>query len=448
MKYIIILLFIVFIIDWENRNKSTYSIMLIIFLSSFVANPLISYGVHIGISGVLVWVVFLLRQLKSNNKVVGIISWKMYGVIIGLAVYGLILGLTNVDNLRISLNKESNLVQIVNVTFYLFTIAIFIRISESSFFNIQRRYLLIKVFVFSVFFHLITILVINFGYGSIIPEFLTGSATIMEESDKDLLGVVRNAGLIGDYELIVDYSIMVLLFSILLVLHKKNKLIGYCGIISAIIIGSFSGTRSFFVVLTLIIILISFFNILFVRRKLQIIKMIVLFLLLFGILYFFLLKDLVVFQRLLFAFDLFDSGAGVQQVANRDFSSYLPHFFDITPFSGYGSMFFHSLYDNSLVSHNIFLALYVKYGFFGVFPYTLLLLFLLKKLIILVSKLKEGNLKIETILILSFFIGLIFQEYKVSAIRYFNTILMYTIYFMFLYSHIRLFEIKINNKKK
>ena len=126
--------------------------MLIVFLSSFVANPLASFGIHIGISGIFIWVVFFLDQFKVGKKRVSMILRKVYFVIIGIAIYGLILGLLNLDDTKLSPDRESNIVQIINVTLYLLTVAAFIKISEPVFFNPAKRFLLLKAFVFSVFF--------------------------------------------------------------------------------------------------------------------------------------------------------------------------------------------------------------------------------------------------------------------------------------------------------
>ncbi|MFV8341104.1 hypothetical protein [Flavobacterium sp. XS2P39] len=419
--------------------------MLIVFLSSFVANPLASFGIHIGISGILIWVVFFLDQFKVGKKRLSMIPRKVYFVIIGIAIYGLILGLLNLDDTKLSPDRESNIVQIINVTLYLLTVAAFIKISEPVFFNPAKRFLLLKAFVFSVFFHLFTVLITNYGYANLIPDFLIGSATIMDEGDKGLTDIVRNAGLIGDYELIVDYSIIVIFASLMLILHSENKILGVSGIISSIVIGSFSGTRSFFVVLVIVLLLIFFFNLLFIRNKFKAIKMIGVLLFLFFGLYYFILKDLVVFERLLFAIDLYNSGASIEETSNRNVLSYLPEFINSTPFIGNGSFFFFYLYKESLVSHNIFLALYTKYGIIGIMPLLMLLIYLFSRLVKFVLNSKNDAQKTEIILFISFLIGLLFQEWKVSGIRFFASIIIYVIFFMILYSHV--YTLKLIQKK-
>jgi hypothetical protein len=419
--------------------------MLIVFLSSFVANPLASFGIHIGISGIMVWLVFLLGQFKENKKKVIIIPNKVYFVIIGIAIYGLILGLLNLGDTKLSPDRESNIVQIVNVTFYWLTVAVFIKISESVFFNPVKRFLLLKAFVFSVFFHLVAVLITHYGYSNLLPDFLVGSATVMDESDKGLTDIVRNAGLIGDYELIVDYAIIVIFMALILIVHSKNITLSFLGIIASIVISAFSGTRSFFVVILIIMLLFLFCNFILIKNKIKVLKMISVLLFLFFGLYIFILKDLVVFERLMFAIDLFKSGASIEGTANRNVLSYLPTFIENTSFLGNGSFFFFSLHNNSLVSHNIFLALYAKYGFIGIVLLFVLLLYFFKMLFKFIIKTKNELQKMETILFLSFLVGLLFQECKVSGIRFFASIMIYVIFFMILYSHV--YSLKLIRKK-
>jgi hypothetical protein len=170
----------------------------------------------------------------------------------------------------------------------------------------------------------------------------------------------------------------------------------------------------------------------------------VLLFLFFG-LYIFILKDLVVFERLMFAIDLFKSGASIEGTANRNVLSYLPTFIENTSFLGNGSFFFFSLHNNSLVSHNIFLALYAKYGFIGIVLLFVLLLYFFKMLFKFIIKTKNELQKMETILFLSFLVGLLFQECKVSGIRFFASIMIYVIFFMILYSHV--YSLKLIRKK-
>ena len=419
--------------------------MLIVFLSSFSSNPLASFGIHLGFSAIMIWAVFLLGQFNVGGKRARMIPTKVYFVIIGIAIYGLILGMLNIGDIKLSPYKQSNIIQIINVTLYFLTAAAFIKISEGVFLNPAKRFLLLKAFIFSVFFHLFAVLVANYGYGNLIPDFLVGSSTIMEESDKGLTNIVRSAGLIGDYELIVDYTIVVIFTALILILNSKNKILGVLGIIASIVIGSFSGTRSFFVVLVIILLLIFFFNFLFSRNKIKGLKSFGLIFILFFGLYHFILKDLVVFDRLLYAIELYNSGVGIEKASNRNFLTYLPEFINKTHLTGHGSFFFHSLYDNSLVSHNIFLALYAKYGIFGIIPFIMLLSYFFFRLFKFLLKSKNEIQKAETILFLSFLIGLLFQQWKVSGIRFFSSIFIYVIFFMILYSHVH--SLKLIQKK-
>jgi len=409
--------------------------MLIAFVSSFIANPFMGFNVFVGLSGILIWYVFL-ADLFSPNNFKSFIPKKVYLIIIFIAFYGILLGILNTGS-HLSPGKVSNTYQLINVTIYILTIAAFLKISGNSFAIPEYRYKIIKFFTFSAFIQLLSFFLIHYSSSDFIPEFLRGSNVVADEVDKQLYGIDRFSGLIGDYELIVDYAIIVIFFNLMLIQREKRWLVPVLSMTSAIIIASLSGTRSFYVVLLVIFVLIVLLSLIYSAINKRILKIGIIISVVFLLIYYFVLKDLVIFERLEFAIELYKGGAGIEEASNRNLTAGIPEIISTVPLTGSGSFFFFALKNNPMVSHNLLFALYVKYGILGVGTF---LLFVGSLFFNLLKKLRNEriiNNKIEIIYILSFFAGLFLQEMKISALRYFQTMLVYAIFFLFIYAHIK-----------
>lgn len=430
-----ILLLVILISHWELRGKHFKSLLLIVFLSSFVANPFKESDFFMGLSGVLVWLSFFIRYILLGKRDKDYLPGYLYKIILFISFYGLLVGLFFVDE-SISVHTVSDVSQLINFTFYLITILLFIRISNSYFKTPSTRYQLMSVFVLSSALHCFAILMTSFGYESLLPSFLVGEQTIMDEADKGLTEISRSAGLIGDYELITDYAIMVMLYCAILLLNDKKKYASIAGLIFAFIIGSFSGTRSFFVVLGITSVAILVLN-LFTVKSFKIFKYFLIVVVGFFFLYVVFLKNLVVFQRLQFAGELFFSGASIEETANRNLSSSMEQILSIVPIFGYGSFFFILFNNDSIVSHNLYFAIYVKYGIIGI---SLFAFFIIRMLYLAKTKLTKSrskNDKVQLIFLIAFLLGLLLQETKISFVRYFQTIFIYVIFFMVIYFQLK-----------
>ena len=121
-------------------------------------------------------------------------------------------------------------------------------------------------------------------------------------------------------------------------------------------------------------------------------------------------------------------------MSNRNFGQAIPSILNNTSILGNGAFFFNTLDHDEMVSHNLLLASFAKFGIPGVF----LILYLFYKSSLMMLRVIKNNYinysyKSEAIILLSLLLSLFLQEMKISAIRFLSPMLIYTMLFMHIY---------------
>lgn len=444
--FVILVSVIFFVLTLNGREKFTISIM-IFFLSFGVVFQ--SKLIPLGLNGMLIWSIWFAIRLKGFIQSEAIKDWRRISNKIYLFYYflvtGIVLALLQTKKLdTFTQIPESN--QILNFSLYILTIVYFIKILV----NFQTDYVFQRkmqlYFSCSIFLQLIIYILPLFGFSSFTESIQQRSIQEFNDSliDQD---VKRFTGVLGDYELIVDYVMVIIAISFINILNNFKKIAYFVILLTAIGIGLASGTRSF------IVVIVAFFGIYFIlsffymRGNVSILKLLftVLFTLVISL---FVLKnygDLPIFERFETAIDIFNASGDLNEATNRHLSVALPIFLKNTSVLGNGSLYFNQLAGNEMVSHNLLMATYAKFGIVGLG--TVIFLFS-KSAYLLFSKLKKSDsflLKKESLIYFSLIVSLFFQQMKISALRYQNTMLIYAFIFMLIYFNLNKKELyKIN----
>lgn len=422
------------IFSYVTLKHYKLAIKLIIFNISFLIPFQTSY-LPVGLPGLQIILFIILTIFIRNNKGIKLSSLtsksKAFILLYYFLVIGLLIGLyyTAID-IDFTDAGFSNLTQVIYFSLNLIVIILFVKIL----FSIEHDFLfyrsLIKIFCFSILVHAIAFSI--FANTSIAPILFYNA-----ESDSANLNteIVRFNSLIGDYELTIDYILITIGFSLSLYLREK-KIVNLVLILIAVWLGLMTGTRSFVVVGGIFFISFVLFCIRGAKIKFAffIVSIIVFYLLSTSIFASQIFNNNPLIIRLSQTIEeLKGNKVSVSQLANRDFGSATEELLNHTGFFGNGAFTFNKFNNNEMVSHNIFLAVYAKYGIVGL----LVLVWLLRKLIIRLIKTIANSSNIvvrrEATLFLLLLICLILQELKISAIRNISVLLIYTFFFFSIY---------------
>ena len=398
--------------------------------------------IPIGLTGILIWSIWFSFIIKHNNIGINIINWNVISPkLMWLYVFiflGAIIGIINVDSLD-TYTKDSQFTQVFRLTLSLLTIVFFIKIlvnyRDDYIFQKKLKY----IFTLSIFLHLMPLIAEKIG---ILNSLVALSYTTFEDSLIQT-EVSRFSGLFGDYELIIDYCLMIVALTISnFILYKGNKLISILTILATLFMGIQSGTRSFLIILPLFF--ISFYLLSWIfsiyRRKFT-----VLFLTFSGLVYLFVMKfssQIIVFERLFEAKQIYSSTGSLNEASNRHFGKSVNSIMENVMIIGNGSLAFDQINGDEMVSHNLLMHTYSRYGITGLF---LLLVLFFKSIISslkCIIKTKSKIQKIEGIILVSLLISLLIQEMKISAIRYQHSMLIYTFLFILVYYYLYQFKTK------
>ena len=379
-------------------------------------------------------------KIRSWRIISSKIIWLYYFLLVGI-----ILGLLNLSYGYDGNSFASPLSQIFNYSLYILTVILFIKILIQFRFDFEFHYQLMLVFSLSVLMHLIANVLPAIGYSNSLPSFLVGNSEITQDLPTST-GIFRFVGLLGDYELIVDYCLIVIGFSVILY-FRKHRIVSIICIIASLLVAIMSGTRSS--IIGLVIFTLTYF-LTYTLKNFKLMKIfriisvctIILFCFIFA--YSQWLHNFKIFNRLEQAYLLYQETGSLQVAANRDLSDSIPIIIKNTSFLGNGSLFLNTIGGDSMVSHNLLFAIYAKYGL----PGLLLILYLFySSFRILIRNIKFAKLEFlqkEFIVILSIVMALFFQQMKVSALRFLPSLLIYTFLFMHIYFLSPRAEIKKN----
>lgn len=414
-----------------NEKKA---IKIIIFFLPVEIIPAATSGLQLNISGFLIWVMWLGR-LFFGNKYVKYDKINNVRYVIILLYYfcisGIILGLNNqhedFDYFSNHVLNASPSEQIINISLFILTSILFIKLLYQYKYDFPFQKNLINIFIITVFLQLLSVF-IDFTKLNELP--LLNRITSFVASDYDLQhGLVkRYSGLLGNYELIVDYCMIVIAFSITVYNYSKTKY--FISIVFAFVLALASGTRSFLIVFLIFIISIYFINLF--KNKLAIKYSILVF---FSIVTIFLLyqqyfSQVPIFYRAEMIFKLQDL-SDYDTLTNREFSK-TPLIIESASILGKGSFYLWHLDNVLIVSHNVFLAFYAKYGIVGFLFILILFVVTIYRLLKFIFKIKFNIFQNEAIILLSLVISLFFQQIKISFIRELTPILMYIFLFVYI----------------
>ena len=406
---------------YKGNRKQLLNIMYFILPIEFYSPVVNTFNINLGVSlnSVFIWIIaFLLFSDKNSNDIYSKRLTKFYNAF--LSFVGVILIL-----ITISLWNIENIAYLDKYTIFKLKIDVYQQIINSSiwyFTALLLAYILVKKIQTindirnAIFYFSLGILPYLFAntFGFFPLARITNNIINLDE-----ISYSRKSGISIDYELVVDYCMIVIGFSI--ILFKKNKVISSLLLFSSLIVGIQTGTRSF-------LFCILIFAIVFFFSKISV-KNLILYIFSFFVLWRLGLPlfinefgNLLIIQRLNSAIKNFN---GIEMFLNRDFS-FIPSIILETPLFGYGFGYFWHFRNNEIVSHNIVIALYVRFGLLGLY---LFYYFFIKKIVLLLNSKINEHLNLEKTVLLSLLISLIFEQLKVSFIRYSTTILIYTFLF-------------------
>ena len=276
---------------------------------------------------------------------------------------------------------------------------------------------LMFIFNLSVFVHLLSYLSMRLSL-PLIPSFLTTGSS--ESTDQ-----YRFMGLMRDYELIVDYLITVIGFSMWMIYYNKHRIFSFAFMGTAFILGFLSGTRSFFV--TCILLLMVNTSLVLLKsgsRKKIIISLI--FVIIVAVVFVY-AEGMEIFRPV---FDRAqDSIYAIQHgqielAANRQWSEAIPVVIEKAGLLGHGAFLCGHFYDHVMVPHCLYLDMYSKFGLLGIVA----LVFLFFKMSKMSYKIGSGEF-----ILFSTVITLAVHQSKISALRNIESMLIYTFLFTAIY---------------
>ena len=437
LKYALVLVLSLGVFIGALKGHEKLALKAIVFSLSFAATPFRSDGLLVGLSGIMIitlWLGVLMQKngrprLYDGDDLGSTLKFLVYFLVGGIALAFL---QTNYD--RDTATDISAGLQILNYSLYIIILIIFVKMMLRFKDDREFQHELMHVFILSAFVHLAVIVLTIFGYGSAVPSFLVSSEVTREDFGIEAIAV-RFSGLIGDYELLVDYCMIAIGLALVLVFRKEHRLTAALSIVAAFITALSTGTRSFLVIVAVFAALIFLFYAIYHFDPTKITKIVILTV---GVwfcavyIYSIVFPDDIIFRRLEVAFDLLRAG-DVEGASNRNLLSAVPDFLGTTPIWGYGSLFLNVLDGNEIVSHNVFLAAYAKYGFIGI--YAVLALFV-QTFIISFRTIRTSTVAIirdEGIVMFALAAALFLQELKISALRMLPSLLIYTFFFLLVY---------------
>ena len=435
---LILLGVVFFILTMKGKEKLTISLM-IFFLSFGIVFQ--STMIPIGLNGTLIWSIWFAFLLQKKN----IVNWLVISQQLIWFYYAIIAGAILVPLQQENLDPDfvlSQGTQIINLSLFMLTVIFFIKIMVNYKDDLQFQNWLKIVFCSSIILQYFSYLAPHLGAESF--SSLVESDSSVDMHDGQIRSEInRFGGVIGDYELLIDYCMIILAISYGYISTNKYKSLSFAIIIITIMTAILTGTRSFFVVLPVFLVTYLIISLFFIPNNKSLNKVGFHYISLIFIVFIFyiLFKDMPVFERLQVAMISFDSSGNLSDASNRDILGAIPDLISGVGFFGNGSVYLTTIHGNEMVSHNLMLAIYAKYGVIGEF---MLLSLFVKPILLLLKTIKRRNtlyVKINSAIFVSLLISLFVQETKISMLRYQTTLLIYAFIFILIFFH-------LNNEKE
>jgi hypothetical protein len=416
------------IITYINENLG----LKIIVLTLSVLLPFKNNYLPIGLPGIFIIIFTIISSIKENKSIYSINNLVAYSrkfvFLYYLLIAGFFIGFYNT-----AIGKDfteghySNFNQMFVISLQIISIILFIKILLTYRFDFKFQSELLRWFGFSILFHLVTYLISK-------NSTLTSIFFFHSEYDSDLinLDVNRFMSLIGDYELTIDYVLINSCFLLLLKNRFKDYWLHLLLIPLSIWIGLTTGTRSFIVIGLVFFVLFVLFV---AKRKILFLSgfMVTFFLFFNSDLLAKYLSQSVVFSRFNKTLEQFENDQSITKLSGRDFSQAISDLLPEASIMGFGSFIISKFNENEMVSHNLFLAMYAKYGIPGLVMLLSLFIYLFKTLAKTIKTSKTSSIQFEAKLLLITLCCLMFQQYKISGLRNISVMLIYTFFFFNIY---------------
>jgi len=440
LKDIFLILIGIFIISLVFLGKEKTAISIMVFLLPFgILFP--SDLIPIGLNGIIIWSIYITLIIKYNSsksiqsswtKISSKLLWLYYILFIG--IFMTVINQEDIDLItQISIQRQviNNSVSIISI---IFLINILVPYRNNLIFQNKIK----NIFILSISLQILPF-VLPFAFSNSFTNSLTTHSTITQQDDLSSIGN-RFSGVVGDYELFVDYCLIIISLSFSNYINNINKYFYLSVLILTSYLAILSGTRSFLIVFPLFIMLYYIFDIYINKTVIStnyLKSNFIIYLVIFLSMSYLVTINInsSIFTRLFESLDSYNQNHNLNEMTNRNFIDLIPEITKISIF-GVGSLDVFRVGTNEMVSHNLFFHTYAKYGIIGLI---LILYLFVNTISLLIRTLKYNNSKVylkNTIVYLSLFISLFINEMKISFIRYQTSMLFYTFLFVLIYFHI------------
>jgi len=434
LKYLILIFFVVLDFILVLSNKDKIAIGILVATIPFAAHPFINanFPILLGLNAFIIWSIWLAQIVKKNLFNIQSNSWTVISKKVRYLYYFLIVGLllpiikSNYSNFN--LGRYTPFESIINYSLSILTIILFIKIMVNYRYDFEFQDKLMAIFISTSFLQFGSFVFNYTGYGHLLPKFL-----VTQQEFSELY--YRFSGLLGDYELIVDYSMAVIGFALILIIKRKYIFLSIGSILMATLIGILSGTRSFLVIL----LIFMFFVYIFFTIKLHLYRKTFKFILQIAFISFiviYVIENLVpaytIFARTSESIEYLREG-DIPTAINRNLVKAFPVIIKNSGFLGNGSMLIYQIEGNGTVYHNLYYAVYANFGIIGLFALLYLIFSSTSLLFKIIRKTKNMQLSQESIILLALLISLFVQQMKISATRYISSMLVYAFIFLNVY---------------
>jgi hypothetical protein len=412
-------------------GKKKIAMAMLFFFIPFYANPFRQEGYYflMGINAFVVWGIwsgdFMCKVIQGERINVRTLSARSLALLYCLIV-GVVLGLSNDRTAQFEFAYGHSLTQsLINCSLFIVTILLFLRITADYSRDYEFQDRLCLVLILTPFLQLGCLIVYLFGFNNALPSFLINVMHVEENFD-------RFAGLLIDYELIVDYSLIMISCALVLIVRGKYILTAILSILSSGVIGVFSGTRAFAavtIVFSGLLLIIMIWRYGTSGRVFRLLLFGGASILVIGFICIEMFPEGPVFERLESSLWFFKKG-DYKEAINRDILKALPIIINSSGIFGNGSMLISKIDDDWMVFHNVYLGIYANYGIVGLLLVGWLLGSSIYKLVALIRKGKDRQLSESALILLAMLLSLMMEQMKISALRMISIMLLYGFVFL------------------
>lgn len=443
---IILIVSVAFIILSIFKLEFGYYIM--IFTLPFVYRPLVSgeFSYVMGFNSFFIvalsMVVFFHRISRKATEISKPIKTSNFLILI-LIVYGALVYFIKdhrFNNFIFEYSQDAY-ESFVNFTLFLVILILFNYIMDFIKDDEKLIRRLMLIFIFTSILHFLNDIFFITGINIGLPSALVfGEATLFD---------IRLAGLLSDYELMVDYSLIVIAFAFVYLIDTGRKYI-ITFIVIAIVLSLLSGTRSFLVTLSVFLIIYIILNLIFVKDKSYNLRIFLfsfggIALLILGSTYFF--EFSVIFERFSDSLELIKYKE-YEGAANRSYFDALPRIINHAGYMGNGSLNVVSIEKDPMVFHSLYLSIYNNYGVFGLMILVVTIIIILGQMIKILRESTNMDTIKKAVVYIAIVVALLSQQYKITMTRDITFLLLYAFLVWNMYFLYRKFckeELEIGN---